>query len=215
MPDRPPADDLALTALRYAAGELLPAEAAAFEGRLAADQAAREALGEAIRLSAAALHRPAPDPDPLVREAVRDELRPTLVSWLFPRRRYRGHPLAWAGLGGALAAGLAAVGVWLGDRPDDGPPPPPTAVEVAPPPGVPTMHQLAADARGGGQLAEAPPPRPAEADDPDPTADPTPTPDRRAVATDAEEPKPADRIAPAARPADGKTALQPDGPPPR
>src|SRR5689334_7505879 len=144
MADRPPpADDLPLTALRYAAGELPPAEAAAFEDRLAVDQEAREALGEAIRLSAAALHRPAPAPDPLVLEAVRDELRPTLLSWLFPRRRYRGHPLAWAGLGGAVAAGLAAVGVWLGDRPDEDPFPPPAAAEVAPPPhpGLPAVHQ--------------------------------------------------------------------------
>ena len=95
-----PTDDLALTALRYAAGELPAAEAAAFEARLAADQAAREALGEAIRLSAAALDRPAPAPDPLSARRSGTRLRPTVLSWLFPRRPYRGHPLAWAGLGG-------------------------------------------------------------------------------------------------------------------
>src|SRR5918995_5489293 len=113
------ADDLSLTALRYAAGELPPAEAIAFEARLGHDQTAREALGEAIRLSAAALDRPAPAPDPLIREAVRDALRPTVLSWLFPRRPYRGHPLAWAVLGAAVAAGLTALGVWLGDQPTD------------------------------------------------------------------------------------------------
>jgi len=113
-------DDLPLTALRYAAGDLPAAAAAAFEDRLAHDQAAQEALGEAIRLSAAALDRPALAPDPLVREAVREALRPTLLSWLFPRRPYRGHPLAWAGLGGVVAAGLTALGVWLGDQPADG-----------------------------------------------------------------------------------------------
>ncbi|MBX9580133.1 MAG: hypothetical protein K2X87_07470, partial [Gemmataceae bacterium] len=56
MPE-PTADPLALEALalRYAAGRLSPAAAAAFEARLETDQAARDALAEAVQLSAAAL----------------------------------------------------------------------------------------------------------------------------------------------------------------
>jgi hypothetical protein len=108
-----PIDELALTALRYAAGDLPPPQAEEFEGRMAADQEAREALGEAIRLSAAALHQPVPAPDPLFRVAVREALRPTVISRLFPRRPYRGHPLAWAGLGAAVAVGLFVFGVEL------------------------------------------------------------------------------------------------------
>lgn len=205
-----PTDGLPLTALRYAAGELPPAEAAAFEVRLAHDQAAREALGEALRLSAAALDRPAPAPDPLVREVVRDMLRPTLASWLFPRRPYRGHPLAWAGLGGAVAAGLTALGVWLGDPPAD-PTGQPVTADVAPPKpdvGVPARLQLA-ETPGATDDApdEVPPPRPTR-DDRSASADPDAP--GRAVATDAEE-KP-DPAGPA-RPLEGKATLQPDAGP--
>ena len=99
---------LALLALRYAAGELDPAETELFESRLGVDQAARDALAEAVRLSAAASGLPTPAPDPLVREAAREKLQPTWATRLFPRRPYRGHPLAWAG-GGGLAAAVVAV----------------------------------------------------------------------------------------------------------
>jgi hypothetical protein len=99
-----PDSDLALLALRYAAGELDPAGVELFEARLGADQSARDALAEAVRLSAAASGVPVPAPDPLVREAARERIHPTWASRLFPRRPYRGHPLAWAGGGGALAA---------------------------------------------------------------------------------------------------------------
>ena len=113
-------DDLALTALRFAAGELSSDRAEAFAEQMAHDQAARDALSDAIRLSAAALGQSSPVPDPLTREAVREQVRGTWLAWLFPRRPYRGHPLAWAGLGGTVAASLTVFGVWLGDRPDAG-----------------------------------------------------------------------------------------------
>jgi hypothetical protein len=101
----PPADPtLAVTALRYAAGDMTPADAEAFEARLADDQPARDALAEAVRLSAAASGLPSPTPDPLVRVAVAERLNPTWVTRVFPRRPYRGHPAAWASLGGAVAA---------------------------------------------------------------------------------------------------------------
>ncbi|MBM3981596.1 MAG: hypothetical protein FJ304_15225, partial [Planctomycetes bacterium] len=67
MPD----PTLQATALRYAADDLAPAERAAFEARLADDQDAREAVAEAVRLSAAALGAPAPAPHPSVRAALR------------------------------------------------------------------------------------------------------------------------------------------------
>lgn len=115
MPDR--LEPLALTALKYAAGELDAAQVAAFEDRLEYDQPAREALAEAIRLSAAALGRDEPRPDPLGRQVVQDALHPTLWSRLFPRRPYRGHPLAWTGLGGAAVVALVGVGLWLSESP--------------------------------------------------------------------------------------------------
>jgi hypothetical protein len=106
----PPADAaLAVTALRYAAGDMTPADAEMFEARLADDQAARDALAEAVRLSAAASGLPAPTPDPLVRAAVAERLTATWVSRLFPRRPYRGHPAAWAALGGGMAAALTVA----------------------------------------------------------------------------------------------------------
>ncbi len=217
MPDRTPTDDLSLTALRYAARELTPAEAAAFEDRLATDQAARESLGEAIRLSAAALHQPAPAPDPLVREAVRDALRPALLSRLFPRRPYRGHPLAWAVLGGAVAAGLTALGVWLGDRPGEQFRQPDTADVTprrSPEPETltvpPVRHVAATNPAGSGQVARAPAPRPVADDDPDDAVTEPPAADRRAVATDADDAHPVPDRIPPARSMDGKSALQPD-----
>ncbi len=107
---RPPADaELSVTALRYAAGAMPPAEAEAFEARLADDQSARDALAEAVRLSAAASGAPAPTPDPLVRRAVAERLHPTWLSRLFPRRPYRGHPAVWAVLGGGVAAAVAVA----------------------------------------------------------------------------------------------------------
>ena len=117
MPDRT-TPELALLALRYAADDLSPEEVAAFELRLADDQPAREALAEAIRLSASAVGQPPPAPGPATRIAVRDRLFPTWLTRLFPVRAYRGHPAAWAALGGCAAAGVLAVGWgWSDDRP--------------------------------------------------------------------------------------------------
>lgn len=109
-PTTRPADaELAVTALRYAAGDMDALEAEGFEIRLADDQAARDALAEAVRLSAAASGAPAPVPDPLRKRAVAERLHPTWLSRLFPRRPYRGHPLVWAGLGGGIAAAVAVT----------------------------------------------------------------------------------------------------------
>jgi hypothetical protein len=127
MPEPDPT--LQATALRYAAGDLTPDEGAAFEGRLAEDQDARDALAEAVRLSAQAIGQEPPAPDPAFRLATRARLG--LLA-------YRGHPVAWAGLGALALAACALVGVTLADR--AGPPaaataPPAAApVEVAPAP---------------------------------------------------------------------------------
>jgi hypothetical protein len=169
-----PTDDLALVALRYAAGDLPPPQAAAFEGRMAADPDAREALGEAIRLSAAALHQPVPAPDPLVRLAVREALRPTIVSRLFPRRPYRGHPLAWAGVGAAAAIGLIVVGLELG-RPVNAPSTVQAPITSATPPAVqpeilaklPPVQPPASSPPAAGPLAtNLPPVHPGTSPDP-------------------------------------------------
>ena len=66
MPD----PTLQATALRYAARDLTASEAAAFEARLANDQDARDALAEAVRLSAAAIGQRPPAPRPSLRALV-------------------------------------------------------------------------------------------------------------------------------------------------
>src|SRR5262245_33426347 len=105
MPD----PTLQATALRYAAGDLTPDEVSAFEARLGEDQDARDALAEAVRLSAAAIGQPAPTPHPSFRTAIRARLG--LLG-------YRNHPLAWAGLGAAVVAACSLFAVSLADRTD-------------------------------------------------------------------------------------------------
>ncbi len=108
MPHREPTGELAFRALRYAAGELAGAEADAFEARLATDAAAREALGESVRLSAAVAGIAASGPSSGAFTAIRDRLFPTPLRRLFPIRSYRGHPALWVGLG-ILTAGSVGL----------------------------------------------------------------------------------------------------------
>jgi hypothetical protein len=110
-----PRDALAATALRYAAGDLSPAECAVFEAHLATDQDARDALAEAIRLSARALHQPPPAPDRTFRAAIRERLIGWTPAWL-RRRAYRGHPATWAALGAVAVAASTVIGLVLADR---------------------------------------------------------------------------------------------------
>jgi hypothetical protein len=121
-------DPLAGQALLYAGGELSDADAAAFEHRLAADQAVRDALVQAVQLAQPLHGRPA-SPDPDYRRAVRQRLRPAWSPWqfLFGRRTFRGHPLLWSMAGGALAALLLLVFL---PRPEPG-----VVVVTAAPPG--------------------------------------------------------------------------------
>ncbi|AWM41262.1 hypothetical protein GobsT_01170 [Gemmata obscuriglobus] len=124
MPD--PA--LQSTALRYAAGDLGPAEVATFEERLAFDQEARDAVAEAVRLSAAAFGQSAPKPGAAFRAGLRERL-----TWT-PSRG-----LTWATGGAAVAAVCAMIGLALADH--------------AEPPSLPATHtptasQTAAPAAG-------------------------------------------------------------------
>jgi hypothetical protein len=106
---------LAFQALLFASGEMEGAEAAAFEARLGEDQAAREALCQAVQLANPRAGLGVLRPDPSYRDRVRKRVqrRPTLWSWLAGKRSYRGHPLAWTGLG-AAACLLIILGVAQG-----------------------------------------------------------------------------------------------------
>lgn len=97
---------LAFQALLYASGDLENAESHAFEARLAEDQAAREALAEAVHLTGAL----AGPPDPSWRSQARERLQPSPSVWqgLLNKRPYHGHPAFWCLLG-ALAAALLIV----------------------------------------------------------------------------------------------------------
>jgi hypothetical protein len=112
MPKAPthPEPTLQTTALRYAAGDLSRTEAEAFELRLAEDQEARDALSEAVRLSAAALGQEPPAPDSTFRASIRERLT-SWCSMCLRRRAYKGHPLMWVGVGGFAVALSAVVGL--------------------------------------------------------------------------------------------------------
>jgi hypothetical protein len=122
-------DDL-FQALRYAAGELAGPDSAAFERRLAGEQAAREALCRAVELAHGLTGEPPLAPRPEYRQRARRRLQPRPRRWtgLFRRRSYPGHPLLWAGLGGVAVALL----VWACASPL-APAPPATVVEIQPP----------------------------------------------------------------------------------
>src|SRR5215207_1273408 len=98
MPD----PTLQATALRFAANDLPP------------EEAAQDALAEAVRLSAKALGQAPPAPHRSFRTLVRERLR--------GGPRAHRHPAAWA----ALGAVAVAVLVWGGATPA----PPPDEVQV-------------------------------------------------------------------------------------
>jgi hypothetical protein len=120
MTNHPPLSpsELAHLALRYAANDLAAPDMQAFEVRLCDDQEAREALAEAIRLSAAASSTSAV-PDASLKPDIIEKVHPTWFSRLLPRRRYRGHPAIWA-TAGAVVVGTVAVTMWTGSSPNDG-----------------------------------------------------------------------------------------------
>jgi hypothetical protein len=96
--------DLDTRALLYVGGEMNPTEVMAFERLLGEDQRAREALVLAVEMARMLDGLSTPRPNPACRAEVRRRLLPQGVgSWLFAARRYRGHPAAWAALGGVAA----------------------------------------------------------------------------------------------------------------
>lgn len=95
-------DDLLREAMLYAAGELDRPTTAAFEARLANDQAAREALAEAVRLTTALFAPQNAQPNRAYRRVVRQKLGLAYICELQRRQRFWQHTSA------ALAA-LSAV----------------------------------------------------------------------------------------------------------
>jgi len=146
MPD-PATEPLALeaTALRYAARSLAPGDAAAFESRLADDQHARDALSEAVRLSAAVLQQEPPSPGRGFRRVVRDQLGSRL------------NPAAWVALGAGAVAAAALFAVQVADRGEG----PRVAVDLAAPAVAPAPRVPLSP------IAQAEEPDPAPAIDPD------------------------------------------------
>ena len=92
---------LVALALLCAGGELEGDEATAFERRLAEDQAAREALAQAVQLTQSLAGRPLSLPDPAYRERVRRHLLPERRGWRI------------AGRGSLLLAVIGLVAVLL------------------------------------------------------------------------------------------------------
>lgn len=102
MFDRQSPDDLALQAYLYASGELPPREREDFELRLALEQPVREALAEAVRLTASLAGKET-RPAPAYRARVLHRLRPRWWTRVLDRRAWPGHPLLWATAGAAAS----------------------------------------------------------------------------------------------------------------
>jgi anti-sigma-K factor RskA len=113
MPDDAPesaADELTNLALLYSTGELDEIETADFERRLAEDQAARDALCQAVEMNLTLTGAASPAPDPAYRQRVRQRLhqRRRHLRKLESQSAFVGHPALWTALG-AAAAGLLMV----------------------------------------------------------------------------------------------------------
>jgi hypothetical protein len=94
--------DVNVQAFLYANGELNGIEALCFERRLAEEQAAREALSEAVFLCQR-LGASAGGPDPIYRERVRRRLRlgPSTERFAGQPQVERAQPMTWCILGAA------------------------------------------------------------------------------------------------------------------
>lgn len=140
---RPDPCVLQATALRYAARDLSPSQCEAFEARLADDQSARDALAEAVRLSAAAIGQHGPEPDRGFRALIRERVHGLTPNWL-ARHVYRGHPLAWAASGAAIVAAATLVALQLSGPFPVAQDPPQSAASAAPTSPAPSDRILAA-----------------------------------------------------------------------
>jgi anti-sigma-K factor RskA len=106
-----PDDALACQALLYASGELDVEEAAAFEQLLGEDQAAREALWQAVQFNLTASGQAPAVPDPAYRTRVRQRLqqRRRHLRKLAAAPSFFGHPAMWCALGAAAAVLMMVV----------------------------------------------------------------------------------------------------------
>jgi anti-sigma-K factor RskA len=104
-----------LLALLYAAGQLDGKQAAAFERRLADDQAVRDALCTAVRLTWATEGRTPAMPDPAYRERVRRRLLAGKAKPSNDRPGLRVRTAAWT-IAGAAAAALLLVAIGFSPR---------------------------------------------------------------------------------------------------
>ena len=111
-----PDTELCWTALRYVCGELDADESGAFEQRLDQDQAAREAVAEAVELAGAVAR-----------------LKPSAVSILAPPRHAGVRSFSrWAALAAAsVLVTLVVRSVWISAGPGDARPSAPSAVALA------------------------------------------------------------------------------------
>ncbi len=109
-------NQLELQAFLYAHGELDNHEAAAFENRLGDEQAARDALCQAVHLSTTLGRLSSDQPDPRYKVRVQQLLIPSGAStrWVERLLVYRHHPALWSLLGAAAAVLLMW---WLGRPP--------------------------------------------------------------------------------------------------
>lgn len=108
----PGANDLILKAMLYASGELDPEEASAFELRLGEDQAARDALCQAVELTQSLAPEEPPGPDPSYRNQVRQRLRQRRrqrMSMSHSPTSFFGHPAFWSIIGAAVAILLIVI----------------------------------------------------------------------------------------------------------
>lgn len=125
MPD----EELICLALLYASGELDEADAAAFERRLAEDQAARDALCQAVELNVSADGEGPPLPDPSYRQRVRQRLnqRRRHLRKLNAQANPFINPALWTALGASAAVILMVVLHHLTIHTDRNPTPPTVA----------------------------------------------------------------------------------------
>ncbi|GIW79797.1 MAG: hypothetical protein KatS3mg105_1604 [Gemmatales bacterium] len=101
---------LLFEAVLYASGELDDSEAQEFEGKLAGDQVAREALAQAVQLSLSVTGEAGCRPSSSWREQARKRLLSSCRrrQRFFAKKSYRGHPVLWCAVGAAAAALLFA-----------------------------------------------------------------------------------------------------------
>lgn len=137
----PGANDLILKAMLYASGELDADEAAAFELRLGEDQAARDALCQAVELTQSLTPEEPAGPDPAYRSQVRQRLRQRRrqrLSLSHSAPSFFGHPAFWSIAGAAAAILLIVLISQLIAHLEEQKPRGPNVTQPQTPPGTPS-----------------------------------------------------------------------------